>query len=81
MKHQGSKRLDLCRQYIELKIVSSETQTLSIHTAEMPQHKSSITYVIIQGLQQWQDMLTRVSNPCNSQEEIWRLTITILMIF
>jgi len=40
-------------------------QTLSIHTAQMPQHKSSITYVIIHGLQQWQDLLLRVSNSCN----------------
>ena len=55
-------------------------QTLSIHTAETPQHKSPITYVIIHGLQQWQDMLSRVSNPRNSQDKIWQLTFTILMI-
>lgn len=63
MKHQGPKRPDLCKQYIELKTVSSEMQALCIHTAEMPQHKTPITYVLIQGLQQWQDMLARVSNP------------------
>jgi len=45
-------------------------QTLSIHTAEMPQHKSPLTYVIIQGLQHWQDTLARVSNPSNSQDKI-----------
>jgi len=55
-------------------------QNLSIHTAEMPQHKSPVTYVIVQGLQQWQDMLARVRNPHNSQDKIWQLTITILMI-
>ena len=79
MKHQGPKRLDLCKEYRGLKTVSSEMQTLSIHTADMPQHKTLITYVITQGLHQWQDMLARVSNPCNSQEKICRLTITILM--
>jgi hypothetical protein len=65
------------KQYKELRSVSSEMQTLFIHTAEMPQHKSPITYVITQGLQQWQDMLARVSKPHNSQDKIWRLTITI----
>jgi len=79
MKHQGPKRLNLCKQYIELKNVSSKMQTLSIHTAEMSQHKSPITYVIIQGLQHWKDTVARVSNPSNSQDKIWQLTITILM--
>lgn len=43
MKHQGPKGLDLCKWYLEFKIVSSEMQTLSTHTAEMPKHKTSIT--------------------------------------